>query len=69
VPILNKGNFSKVKVAIPPLLEQKEIGGILSAIDDEIEKGWDHKEQLESLKKGLMQVLLTGKIRVSVATY
>jgi type I restriction enzyme S subunit len=66
VPILNKGNFSKVKVAIPPLLEQKEIGGILSAIDDEIEKELDHKGQLELLKKGLMQVLLTGKIRVSV---
>ena len=64
VPILNKGNFSKVKVAIPPLSEQNEIGGILSAIDDKIEKELDHKAQLESLKKGLMQVLLTGKIRV-----
>jgi type I restriction enzyme S subunit len=65
VPILNKGNFSKVKVAIPPLSEQKEIGGKLSAINDEIEKESNHKEQLELLKKGLMQVLLTGKIRVS----
>jgi type I restriction enzyme S subunit len=66
VPILNKGNFSKVKVAIPPLSEQKEIGGKLSAINEEIEKESDHKEQMELLKKGLMQVLLTGKIRVSV---
>jgi len=65
VPILNKGNFRKVKVAIPPLSEQKEIGGKLSAINDEIEKESNHKEQLELLKKGLMQVLLTGKIRVS----
>jgi type I restriction enzyme S subunit len=66
VPIINKGNFSAVKVAIPPLSEQKRIGDILASIDGEIEKESNHKEQLEALKKGLMQVLLTGKIRVSV---
>jgi type I restriction enzyme S subunit len=66
VPILNKGNFSKVKVTIPPLSEQKIIGDILSSIDDEVEKESNHKNRLETLKKGLMQVLLTGKIRVSV---
>jgi len=66
VPILNKGNFSTIKVAIPPLDEQKEIGSIISSIDDEIEKESNHKSQLELFKKGLMQVLLTGKIRVSV---
>ncbi len=64
VPIINKGNFSTVKVAIPPLDEQKKIGDILSSIDDEIEKEMNHREQLEALKKGLMQVLLIGKIRV-----
>jgi len=64
VPILNKGNFSTVKVAIPPLLEQKRIGGVLSSIDGAMEEESDHKEQLESLKKGLMQVLLAGKVRV-----
>ena len=52
-------------IAIPPLFEQKQIAEILSSIDDEIEKESNHKEQLELLKKGLMQVLLTGKIRVS----
>jgi len=64
VPIINKGNFSAVKVVIPPLSEQKRIGDILSSIDDKIEEESNHKEQLELLKKGLMQVLLTGKIRV-----
>ena len=66
VPIINKGNFSAVKVVIPPLNEQKRIGDILSSIDEEIEEESNHKEQLELLKKGLMQVLLTGKIRVVV---
>ena len=53
-----------MKVVIPPLNEQKRIGDILSSIDEEIEEESNHKEQLELLKKGLMQVLLTGKIRV-----
>jgi len=66
VPILNKGNFSVVEVAIPPRGEQKRIGEILSSGDEEIEEETKHKDQLESLKKGLMQVLLTGKIRVNV---
>ena len=66
VPIINKGNFSMIRVAIPPIDEQKIIGDILSSIDEEIEQESNHKEQLESFKKGLMQVLLTGKIRVSV---
>lgn len=66
VPILNKGNFSTIKVAKLPVTEQKKIGDILSSIDEEIEKEINHKEQLELLKKGLMQVLLTGKIRVKI---
>jgi type I restriction enzyme S subunit len=58
--------LKKLPVIIPPLWEQKEIVEILSSVDDEIEKESIHKKQLESMKNGLMQVLLTGKIRVSV---
>jgi len=53
-------------IGIPSLKEQKKIADILSSIDDEIKKESNHKEQLETLKKGLMQVLLTGKLRVAV---
>ena len=66
VPILNKGDFSKIRAPFPTVDEQKRIGSILSSVDEEIEKEMNHKEQLESLKKGLMQVLLTGKLRVAV---
>jgi type I restriction enzyme S subunit len=52
-------------IVLPKIDEQKQIAEILSSIDEEIEKESNHKEQLELLKKGLMQVLLTGKIRVS----
>lgn len=53
-------------ILLPPMEEQKQIGNILLTADNEIEKESDHKEELETLKKGLMQVLLTGKIRVAV---
>ena len=66
VPIINKGEFSKIRTAIPPIYEQKKIGDILSSIDSRIEKESNHKEQLDLLKKGLMLLLLTGKLRVTV---
>ena len=53
-------------ISLPQIEEQKQIADILSSVDDEIDKESERKEQLEALKKGLMQVLLTGKIRVSV---
>ena len=63
---VNASSLSNIKIPLPPLAEQKKIAEILSSIDEEIEKEIAHKERLELLKKGLMQVLLTGKIRVSI---
>jgi type I restriction enzyme, S subunit len=51
---------------LPPLPEQKQIASILSNIDTQIQKEKLHKLNLERLKKGLMQKLLTGQIRVKV---
>jgi len=45
--------------------EQKKIAKILSSIADELEKESNHRDQLILLKKGLMQVLLTGKLRIA----
>jgi type I restriction enzyme S subunit len=66
LPSVNQKVLGDIYVVSPPLNEQKQIAGILSSIDEEIEKESNHEEQLEFLKKGLMQVLLTGKIRVSI---
>jgi len=49
---------------IPPLSEQKKIAEILSEVDNKIEAEQKTKTELEKLKKGLMQQLLTGKKRV-----
>ena len=53
-------------IIIPSLQEQKQIVSILSSVDEKIEKYEIEKEKLQDLKKGLMQKLLTGKIRVKV---
>lgn len=66
VPSLSRANLYKIKVALPPLPEQQKIAKILSTIDDKLQVLRDKKAAYQDLKKGLMQQLLTGKIRVSV---
>jgi len=51
---------------IPSLPEQEKISLIFSKIDLMISNLKSEKSRLEILKKGLIQKLLTGKIRVKV---
>ncbi|MGB9811420.1 MAG: hypothetical protein ACPLRZ_11140, partial [Thermovenabulum sp.] len=44
---------------------QERIATVLSQIDEVIEKEKAYKEKLEGIKKGLMEDLLTGKVRVN----
>ena len=59
-------DLRKITVPLPSLEEQNQIASILSEVDAKIEKEEATKAELEQLKKGLMQVLLTGKVRVKV---
>jgi len=52
-------------IPLPPLHEQQRIAEILSQIDQTIEKEQQYKEKLQKIKQGLMQDLLTGKVRVN----
>jgi type I restriction enzyme S subunit len=54
----------KIKILLPPLQEQQKIAEILSLHDKEIELLKKKLNLLKEQKKGLMQQLLTGKIRV-----
>ena len=63
---INSGLVSKTKFLKPPLLEQQKIASILSGVDAYIQKNQQYKEKLKKLKKGLMQKLLTGQIRIKV---
>lgn len=59
-------HVQQLKVPIPPLQEQQEIAGIFTTIDNRIQSEESNLHQLELMKKGLMQDLLTGKVRVAV---
>ena len=64
IPDLKHSDFYKLPVLVPKIEEQKKIALILSSIDKRIEQYKDKKEKLEEVKRGLMQDLLLGKIRV-----
>jgi len=60
-------NLKGIKVTIPQdVEEQKKIAEILLSIDNEIEMLQEYVNYLKQQKKGLMQLLLTGKVRVKV---
>ncbi|MEA3420615.1 MAG: restriction endonuclease subunit S, partial [Acidobacteriota bacterium] len=63
---VSKKSIRGLKILIPLLSEQKKIAEILTSVDEVIEKEMAQKERIEKIKKGLMQVLLTGKIRVKI---
>jgi len=62
---LNQNKLRLIKIFLPPLSEQKRIASVLSEIDETIEKEQKYKEKLEKIKQGLMEDLLTGKVRVN----
>ena len=63
-PNLNKQIVSDFQFYIPKMKEQKRIAELLSAIDDEIDNLKKQLELRKLQKKGLMQRLLTGEVRV-----
>ncbi len=64
MPAVNFKSLSIIKLPIPPIEEQKQIAEILSTVDKKIENLKEKKLSFEELKKGLMQKLLTGEVRV-----
>jgi type I restriction enzyme S subunit len=58
-------DFCTVKIPYPSLKEQTAIGQLLQAANKEIGLLKAKVEDLKEQKKGLMQVLLTGKIRLN----
>ena len=60
---ISLGMIRNLLIPMPSKKEQEKISDILSLLDNEIQKYENKKQKLEELKKGLMQQLLTGKIR------
>ena len=59
-------HLTKVAVNIPPLPEQQAIAAILSDMDTEITTLESRKNKTKLLKQGMMQELLTGRIRLPI---
>ena len=61
---LKFNNFARIKVKIPDTEEQISIAEVLSVANLEINVLENKLTALEKQKRGLMQKLLTGEIRV-----
>ncbi len=62
--VMNKKDFLKMNVLVPPIEVQNKIGKILMNADLDLKFHEKYLYFLEKQKRGLMQKLLTGEIRV-----
>lgn len=64
-PVISGGKIYPLVIPFPPIQEQIKIASILSSVDEKLEVLSEKKTYYQELKQGLMQQLLTGKIRVN----
>ncbi|MDP3726642.1 MAG: restriction endonuclease subunit S [bacterium] len=65
-PSISQDTVGRLQIGLPNITEQKEIAEILSAVDEKISVNKELKGKLTLLKKGLMQDLLSGNVRINV---
>jgi len=65
---LNLTLLRPIEVVRPPLDEQKKIADTLETVDNQIKKEKEYKNNLQRLKRGLMQDLLSGTVRTTDTT-
>jgi type I restriction enzyme S subunit len=63
-PGLNCSDIEKFLIYLPPLPEQKAIAEVFSDMDAELEKLEERREKTREMKQGMMQALLTGRVRL-----
>lgn len=59
-------HFAEIRVTVPEKTEQQAIATVFRSVDRELNLLRSQLDALREQKKGLMQQLLTGKVRVSV---
>ncbi len=57
---LRSADIGRVRIPLPPVVEQRKISAILSSVDDAIEKTQAVIDQVQVIKSGLMQELFTS---------
>ena len=64
-PTIRLSDIKELKINIPKSIkEQEKIGGYLSLLDAEIDNLKKQKELIKEMKRGAMQKLLSGEIRL-----
>lgn len=63
---ISKSSLLGLELLIPSTEEQRKIAKFFKAMDDELQLLNDELDEMRNQKRGLMQNLLTGKIRVKV---
>lgn len=61
---ISKSNIGKIAIPLPSLAEQSAIASVLSDMDAEIEALEGRLAKARRIKEGMMQELLTGRIRL-----
>ena len=57
-------NLAQVQIELPPIAEQRAIASVLSDMDTEIAALEHRRDKTIAIKRGMMQQLLTGKVRL-----
>jgi len=63
---INLQILKSIRIPVPSADEQRQIASVLSSIDGKLEVERNEGASLEKAKQGLMNLLLTGKIRIKV---
>ncbi|MCQ2148711.1 MAG: restriction endonuclease subunit S, partial [Bacteroidales bacterium] len=63
IPTMSQEKLKEQLIYLPSSSEQEAIASVLTSLDDEIISLETKKAKYESIKQGMMQQLLTGKIR------
>jgi type I restriction enzyme S subunit len=63
-PHIRPNDLAPLEICYVPLVQQQEIGRALRAMDDELEALNEQVSKLRMVKEGMMQDLLTGKVRL-----
>jgi type I restriction enzyme S subunit len=63
-PHIHAKDLKPIPFSFPNLIEQTAIAGVLSDLDAEVDALEARREKTQALKQGMMQELLTGKIRL-----
>lgn len=63
---LNLELVKSIEIPIPSVKEQQKIASIINLVDMELQKEIEERSTVEALRGGLIQKLLTGKIRSKI---